>query len=275
MKNITLIGAGAVGRSIALALFYRGYQLLGIYSQSGRTAQNIGKRVKAKDFGLLEELKEKPRIIIIAVKDSEIRSVVNFLSRQFVSLSGVTVLHTSGVLSSSELNPLRRKGASIGSFHPMQTFPQKNISGKEFENSWIAIEGDKKAISTSRKISSILKAKNFVISANNKILYHIAGVFASNYLVTILFVVEQIARRAKIQPENLWKIFLPIINKTITNVATTSPKDAITGVIERKDIAMIKQHLGALNSHKLKHLIPLYAALGIETARLVKEKHAR
>lgn len=275
MKNISLIGAGAVGRSIALALFYSGVQLSGVHSKNGFSAINIGKRVKAKKYGTLETFNEKPRVIIIATKDSEIRSVAKFIYHQFPSLSGVTVIHTSGALTSGELKILKQKGASVGSFHPLQTFPKKNITGKEFKDIWVAVEGDKKAITTCKRIASTVKANHFPVSAKDKILYHTAGVFASNYLVTLLSVVEKIAIKVKISQKDIWKIFLPILVKTIENVITTSPKDSITGVIERGDVAMVKKHLHSLQQHKLSHIAPLYAVLGMETVRLVKEKNAR
>ncbi len=154
----------------------------------------------------------------------------------------------------------------------MQTFPATRITGKEFRGIWIAVEGDTTAVKTARRLARILQAQTIVLNKKKKIVYHIAGVFASNYLVTLLSVVEQLSTAAGIPPRDTWKIFAPIIRRTVENVAATSPRAAITGVIARKDHAVIRKHFTALSQHRLRHAAQLYASLGMETIRLLKRK---
>ncbi|MEW6061323.1 MAG: DUF2520 domain-containing protein, partial [Bacteroidota bacterium] len=60
--------------------------------------------------------------------------------------------------------------------------------------------------------------------------------------------------------------------QTVNNVVTTSPAEALTGPIARGDVATVTKQLQALSTKKLHHLVPLYSALGIETARLARKK---
>ncbi len=165
---------------------------------------------------------------------------------------------------------MKKKGALAGSFHPMQSFPRtRRISLKGV---WCAVEGDTAALGYAKQLAKSFQAHTFTISKEEKVLYHIAGVFASNYLVTLLSVVERIATESGIPRKNLWKIYGNIIRQTLENVLSSSPAEALTGPIARGAVETVTRHLEALSGKKLNHLVPLYSALGIETARLARKK---
>lgn len=270
MKPVTIIGAGAVGRSIALALFHGGAKVDGVYSLHGNTARVLSKKVKARISGSIGEISNVADQVILCVPDGKIASVATTLAQQRHSLKNSTILHTSGALSSSELAAVKKQGAAVGSFHPMHTFPRNaRISLKGI---WCAIEGDTAALKVAKQLAKILHAQTFTISKEEKVLYHTAGVFASNYLVTLLSVVERIAAEVGIPRKNLWKIYGNIIRQTLENVLSSSPAEALTGPIARGDVETVTRHLDALSGKSLNHLLPLYSALGIETARLARKK---
>ncbi|MEW5798630.1 MAG: Rossmann-like and DUF2520 domain-containing protein [Bacteroidota bacterium] len=270
MKPVTIIGAGAVGRSIALALFYGGVKIDSIYSLHGRTARDLSKKVKARISGSRGEISDVADHVILSVPDGEITSVASTLAQRCGALNRKIILHTSGALSSSELLAVKKRGASVGSFHPMQTFPRNTRIS--FKDVWCAIEGDTRALKFAKRLAKIFHAHTFAISKEEKVLYHTAGVFASNYLVTLLSVVERIALESGIPRKNLWKIYGNIILRTVENVLVSSPADALTGPIARGDVETVTRHLEALSTTTLNHLVPLYSALGIETARLARKK---
>ena len=270
MKPVTIIGAGAVGRSIALDLFYKGVPIAGVYSQSGRTAKVIGKKVQARYSGAFDKKSVLSDVIIIAVPDIEIKNVAAVISSISSSLKNSVIVHTSGAFSSAELQLLRKRGGSTGSFHPMQTFPRTKQS--RLRGIWIAVEGDARAVDYCRRVAKLLGAHTFPISKEAKVLYHMAGVFASNYFVTLLSAVEKLAVESGIPPSLIWKIYQPIIGQTLRNVVGSSPASALTGPIARGDTETVIRHLRALSAKKMSHLAALYSSLGIETVRLAKEK---
>ncbi len=274
MKSVAIIGAGAVGRSIALALFYSGIKVAGIYSRNGRSAAAIAKKIRAKNTGKVKDFQWSADVVIIAVPDADIRTVVKEISSTARSLKGTTVLHTSGALTSDELLMVKRKGAFIGSFHPLQTFPDSKRR-TSLNNIWCAVEGDISAIKVSRMLATRLGASIFEITKKQKTLYHASAVFASNYLVTLLSVVEEIAGAIHIPKKDLWKIYSPLIMQTVKNVLNSSPRAALTGPIVRGDLTTVVKHIKALSGPQLTHLVTLYSALGIETTRLAQKKNAR
>ena len=124
-----------------------------------------------------------------------------------------------------------------------------------------------------RAVSRMIGARHFSIRKRDKIVYHIAAVFASNYLVTLLSVTERLGRSISLNQRTVRRIIAPLVRRTVENVLHTSPAEALTGPIKRGDGVTVSRHLRALESTKdLKELLPLYAALGIETAQLSKRK---
>lgn len=270
MKPVTIIGAGAVGRSIALALFYSGVKLHSVYSLSGRSAEQIGKRVRALHSGTLSMSSSFGSIILVCVPDGSIKETATKMARLLSAQHRRVVLHTSGAMNSNALLSLKRAACSLGSFHPMQTFPYGKITS--LDGVWCAIEGEPAALTVCRQLARKLQSHAFVISKEAKVLYHIAGVFASNYVVTLMSVVHDLARQSGIPEKNIWPIFQPIIDQAVRNTVKSSPMLALTGPIKRGDTETIIRHLAALSTRKTKHLAPLYSALGIEAVRLAKKQ---
>ncbi len=278
LKTISIIGAGAVGRSIALALFYNRMPVSGIYSENGRTAAVLARRVGSKRFRTVRDAVQTSSVILIAVPDDRISEVVRSIKENTRTdqLKGRTILHTSGTLTSDVLSPLKKLGASIGSIHPLQSFSSRRTVTAT-EGIWFTGEGDARAVAVSKSIARSIRAGYFPIRKKDKTTYHIAAVFASNYQVTIFSVVEQLALLSGIPRTKIWKMFGPLITQTTTNVLSESPAAALTGPIARGDYKTVKKHQITLASSKrLRHLTPLYDALRRETERLAnKQPYAR
>jgi predicted short-subunit dehydrogenase-like oxidoreductase (DUF2520 family) len=272
VKNITIIGAGAVGRALVRSLSGTKVRIAGIYSLRGRSASAAAKQYKAERFGAFGPDSVLSEIVLIAVPDGAIPDVVQTIASSQRRLKGTVVLHTSGALTSDEFSPLKKLGASAGSFHPLQTFPKRRTPN-DLTNCWFAMEGDAAAVTVCKTLAATMHARSFTLSKKDKTLYHIAAVFASNYQVTLFSVVEQLAAAVRIPRRDLWRIFRPLIVRTLENVFASSPADALTGPIARGDYRTIMKHIAALETSKsLSHLIPLYSALGVETAKLTKRK---
>jgi len=273
LKHITIIGSGAVGKSLAVALHKNGVRISGIYSLSGRTAAAAAKSCSAKHSGQLNVDSVISDIVLLAVPDSVLPDVVRTIAANRTALAGKVIVHTSGTLNSDELLQLRKRGASVGSFHPLQTFPKRR-QFSDLTDCWFAVEGDAPAVNICKALAKKAGGKHFLIAKKDKTLYHIAAVFASNYQVTLFSVVEHLAETIRIPRRDLWRIFRPLIVHTMENVFSSSAAEALTGPIARGDYRTIMKHIAVLESSKsLHHLIPLYSALGVETAKLIKRKH--
>jgi predicted short-subunit dehydrogenase-like oxidoreductase (DUF2520 family) len=271
---VTIIGAGAVGSSLALALHHVDYPLHAIVSRTEDSAHALARRLRLKHYATIDAFRlPKDGIVVIAVPDDALAELASSLASgaQEEEKSRAMVLHTSGALPADTLAPLRALGVSVGSFHPLMLFPKGQSRGTEFVKCPVAIEGDPAAAAAALKLAHVLKARPFVLPAEKKTLYHIAAVFASNYFVTLLSAVGKAGAAIELPAEERLALFEPLIRQTLDAVLRTSPHEALTGPIVRNDRTTIRRHLEALEKLGNNDLLSLYIELGLATAHLAKE----
>jgi len=270
---VAIIGAGSVGSALALALRGEKYPLRIVLSKNGKSARTLGQRVCAPHAKLSSTHHFSVEgIIFIAVPDDEIKNVVHILSRWNEDFSRSIIFHTSGALTSKILSPLERRGATVGSFHPLQTFPKSNRTSGLFKDIWIGIEGDKKAVAAARRITHDFAARSFVLSSQQKVLYHIAAVFSSNYFVALLSIVEELGNRIHVPRRKIISIFEPLIRQSLMNVKKYSAASALTGPIARGDIHTLRRHRAELKKKGLNDISQMYSALAKETSKVASRK---
>lgn len=273
--KISVVGAGRVGSAMSSLLFENGSTILSIIDVNKKAARKLASSVNCKQVSTdVSDIHLKTQIIFITTPDDQISNVAQKISSiKNLNFKKLTVIHTSGVYTSEILSPLARKGASVLSFHPIQTFPA-NKTNRELQKSlkgiYFGIEGNKKIHYISQQLVKTFRGKSVFISKKDKPLYHLACVFASNYIVTALNALSEATEKLKFKVS--WvDVFIPLINTSLKNVFTTSPLAALTGPIERGDIKTIELHLKSL-AEVAPHLITYYVGMGIETARLARRK---
>ena len=244
--TITLIGPGNLARVLGLALGAAGYTIDEIVSRdapdSRKRARALARQVSAR-AATYADARLASDINWLCVSDDAIAATASALAPR-VDWKGKIALHSSGARSSRELEPLRRRGAAIGSLHPMQSFVRAShatLAGVSF-----AIEGDPVAVRIGRRIARDLGGSVFTIRRAAKVLYHAIGSFCSPMIISTLATAERIAHAAGIPPAAAKRIMHPILRQTIANYLAKGPAAAFSGPINRADIRTIRKHLEAL-----------------------------
>jgi predicted short-subunit dehydrogenase-like oxidoreductase (DUF2520 family) len=246
-RTISIVGAGNLGRVLALSLHAEGFRISEIITRDNagslQKASALAKRVGARASSV-KSARLDADVIWLCVPDDAIASVARELSNLPVAWKGKTVLHASGALPSSELLPLKKKGAAVASLHPMNTFvagSKPTLAGTPF-----AVEGDVRAVKVAREIASKISrgGEVFTIKAEAKVLYHAAGAFASPLLISMLNVAERVAKKAGIKKPNA--LMIKILLQTIENFLQNGSQAAFSGPIRRGDVATVRKHLEAL-----------------------------
>ena len=175
--------------------------------------------------------------------------------------------------SSNILVPFKKKGSSVLSFHPIQSFSEetfkRNVKKTVYRIFW-GVEGDKKGLKVANQLVSDMESFAIFIDKRDKILYHIACVFSSNYLLTLLDTIYTFSSKLKIKDKWTY-IFLPLIITTLSNAFKSVPRKVLTGPIERGDLKTLKLHINFLNN-KLPQILEFYSALAKQTALLALSK---
>ncbi|HVN49036.1 MAG TPA: DUF2520 domain-containing protein [Bacteroidota bacterium] len=271
---VSIVGAGSVGTSLALLLHKSHYPFVSVISRKKTSAKKLALLVHCMNYSCdVADIHLSTRIVILTVSDSSLAEVAKQIAqRSKLDFKSLYVCHTSGSLTSDVLKPLQEKGAMVFSMHPIQTFPsilKNKEQQKRMRGIWYGIEGNSSTLRFAKMLVRSLDGNAVVIPKEEKILYHIGCVLASNYIVTLLGSVEQLFRNAL--PVTL-KQMQPLIQASIDNTMNVGASRALTGPIARGDVELIHEHLSALKKIDNK-ILKIYRVLGKQAIDLaIKEK---
>lgn len=262
------IGCGRLGKNIASALMGAGLQLEGVLNrsyQSSRDAVNFLQAGKA-----IEGVANLPPadLLWITTADDQIESVVNDICAAGLHLKNTLVVHSSGVLSSTVLLPLKAQGASIASLHPLKAFGGSTFHPSVFQNCDFSLEGDEKAVNYLKELFSGLGANLFSIDTQKKAMYHAAAVIASNYLVTLAYSATKLFEQSGLEFEDAKRITENLISSSLNNLKNNKQHhEALTGPLQRGDIGTIEKHLKAIID---PDILSLYKSAALATLPIVE-----
>ena len=265
-ERITLVGAGAVGTALLVRFCERGYRPECVVSRTRRSAHEVARLVGAPRWSMsMADIPEETTFLLVAVPDDALPSVVRRLAGEWAMREGTTLVHTSGVLSASVFDPLRSRRPVCLSIHPLCSFLGRDGRATDFSEVYFGVEGDDLAFADT--IVKGLGGKPIRIPAGQKQLYHAGCTFASNYLVALLDMAEQLLCKAGLPEKEVPRVLAPLVDATLVNVGLRRPAAALTGPVARGDVKTVSAHLDALELDA-PELTECYKALGEQTRKL-------
>lgn len=250
-----MVGAGSLANFLAVALHNAGFTITEIIArdlpQSRRHARTLAAKVGAQ-AATIHSARLDAALLWFCVPDGQIRSAASALAAHLAARADQKVeirfaLHSSGALSSGELNPLRTAGAAVATAHPLMTFvagSHPSLTGVPF-----AIEGDTPATRVARRIVRDLGGESFALPASRKAAYHAWATLTSPLLLALLVTLEQAALAAGLTRQDARRKSLPIIRQTLENYSRLGPAQSFSGPLVRGDAATVAKHLTVLKKH--------------------------
>ncbi len=268
MIKIGFIGAGTVGTALALRLYQKGYSIVATSSRSLASAQRLAQKVvNCKVCKTPQEVADIANFVFITTPDDVIPKIAAEINWH----KGQNVVHCSGADSLDILYPAKQAGATIGSFHPLQTFANITQAINNLPGSTFALEADEPLLSQLKEMAEALDGSWIVLKAGQKVLYHAAAVFACNYVVTLTKLATDLWQIFDIPQDKALKALLPLLQGTVNNIGNIGLPQCLTGPIARGDLGTIKKHLNALKT-AAPALIPIYTELGLQTIPIALAK---
>jgi predicted short-subunit dehydrogenase-like oxidoreductase (DUF2520 family) len=280
--SAAIVGAGRLGTVLGRALRKKRIAICGIADRSLAAAREsraiIGMGAATRSAVLAAASAD---IVFITVPDDAIGRMARLLAektrlaagpRARVPKSpwrGKIVFHTSGAVSSEALAPLRAAGAACASFHPVQTFPRKDLAPSVFKGATIDLEGDPRAVHTGAALARMLGARPIVLRTEDKALFHAAGGIASNLFIPLFDAACRLLGEAGISDRDAVRILLPLAEGTLQSVKRLDRASALTGPISRGDVETVRRHLDALRPYPAA--LRIYRVLGSEALALVNQ----
>jgi predicted short-subunit dehydrogenase-like oxidoreductase (DUF2520 family) len=229
---VGIVGRGRLGTALSVALRAAGLPVEGPLGRG--------------------EVPRGTRAILLCVPDAEIPAAA-------ATVAGAAPLvgHTSGATPLSALEPA---GGSRFGLHPLQT-----VTGEarpdEFAAAGCAVAGsDRQALDYAVALARRLGMAPFEIDDQGRAAYHAAASVASNFLVTLQAAAETIAEGAGLQPSEARALLVPLLRRTVENLAELGPERALTGPIARGDHETVASQRAAVEE-VAPHLLELFDEL--------------
>jgi predicted short-subunit dehydrogenase-like oxidoreductase (DUF2520 family) len=205
---------------------------------------------------LVSEVGRGAGLVIIATPDRAIEQAIRTAEPSIEP--GALVVHLAGSRGLDVFDDLlaKRTGVRVGAMHPLQSFPTTTVGLERLRGSWAAVAGHPDVV----ELAHILGMKTFELADENRVRYHTAAVVASNHLVALLGQVERLAASCDVP----FEAFAPLILASVHNAFSLGPASALTGPVERGDLATVEGHLRDLDPAERD----AYRALAREAARL-------
>jgi predicted short-subunit dehydrogenase-like oxidoreductase (DUF2520 family) len=241
--SIGVVGAGRVGLALGRAFAAAGWPVTAVASRdAGRReafrAAVPGVRAFSEPAGVLDEAS----LIFLTVPDD----VVAPLAADLRLYSGQALVHTSGLLASSVLEPAMAAGTEKASFHPLVAFADPDAAVEALHGATIAIEGDEPLVNLLGELAEACGAQPVRLPVEGKAAYHAAAVLAAGGFVALLDAIAELGRGAGLDEAGALTIYAPLILQSLGNAQSFGIETALTGPIVRGDTGTLRAHLQAM-----------------------------
>ncbi|MCU1636445.1 MAG: oxidoreductase [Cryobacterium sp.] len=137
--GVGIIGAGKVGPILGAALAGAGHAIVGISAISQASQDRAEAILPAVPILTVPEIVERSELVILAVPDAQLESLVVGLAATGTWRPGQLVLHTSARFGTGVLAPAFAGGAIPLAIHPAMTFTGTSIDIARLADSYFAV----------------------------------------------------------------------------------------------------------------------------------------
>ncbi len=259
-----IVGAGAVGTALGVALTRAGWPIHAVASRDPERRERFRRAVEGtRAFAEATALIEEVELIVLAVPDDAVAPLAATL-RMY---SGQAMVHTSGALGAEALTPAMAAGTQVGAFHPLVAFADTERAVEALRGATVAIEGDDQLAALLARMAETIGAVPVRLAPGSKAAYHAAAVLAAGGFVALLDAIAELGRVAGLDERGSLAIYGPLVEQTLGNARALGIPRALTGPITRGDRGTLDAHLAALRAHAPR-VLPLYRAAAIREIEL-------
>jgi predicted short-subunit dehydrogenase-like oxidoreductase (DUF2520 family) len=256
--RIGFIGAGQLAVPLAWSLARAGYRVVGAASRSRAAAERLVAGIPdACAYDDAQQLADDADLVVIAVPDDAIATVTGAVRWQ----QRHSVIHCSGATEVSALASAAAAGASVGGFHPLQTFTNTEAAMQTLPGCTAGIEAqDDPLLKLLWAMAEALGCRPIRLPPGSRALYHASGSFAASFLVCLINDALDLWSAFGVGREDAMRALLPLTRGTVAAIDTNGPIRSLAGPIARADVKTVERHLEALRAHA-PALLPTYLDL--------------
>lgn len=262
--RFALVGAGAVGGTLALWLEERGARCAAVAARPGSArAAALARRLGSRALELAEVDSSGLDLLLLAVPDGELSAVARALAAR---RQAPVALHVAGSLGAAAIAPLAAAGSAAGGFHPLRAFAGGEAPSAPPAGIFFALGGAPEAVALGRRLATALGGAAEIVADDARPLYHLVATLLAGGLTTIAATALEIRRRAGL-PEAADAGYALLAREALAGaLAAGDPALGITGPAARGDLETFALEARAL-ARIAPEALPAVIALARETLR--------
>jgi len=236
IKSIVILGAGNVAWHLGHQFRGAGHKVVQVVNRSQSSGRELADALHAEFTDSFDKINRDADLYIAAISDDFILPVIEQagLQEQFV-------VHTAGSLS---IDILRGNHNHCGVLYPLQTLTKGRPV--DFNKIPVLIEaGTAEDLDKLRQLALSISGNVHQVSSYDRLLLHLAAVFASNFTNHLLVVAYELLKERGMD----FSLLHELSEETIAKAFSILPVNAQTGPAFRGNISVINRHLNLLEQH--------------------------
>lgn len=268
--SVNALGCGRVGQTLLRLWHTQGIaEVQDVHTNSLGSAQAACAAMGAGTPCAALPTMRAAKLWMVAVPDAQIAAVAQQMAEHFRHLAPSIAFHCSGALDATVLAPLAALGWQTASAHCILSFASVPAAVAQFPGTPCALEGDTDACCILRDLFTAIGAQCFDVRSQDKLLYHAAAVFATNFLPVLQATAEALWQSTGVPPALIPDLRRALLRNAVANITANGPRGALTGPAARGDTAAIARQAQAVAQWD-RTTGAAYAALSELALRLAK-----
>lgn len=213
--GIGIVGAGKVGPVLGAALAGAGHAIVGIATVSKEGHDRAEVMLPNVPVLPIPELIERSELVILAVPEAELASLVSGLAAAGAWQSGQLVLHTVPSLGVEVLAPATAQGAIPMALHPALAFTGTSIDLVRLRESYCAVTAPAPVQPIGQALAVELGAEPVLIAEADRAAYGEAIATATQFSAAIIG--QSLSLLAGIGVESPGAVLASLVRSTVDN----------------------------------------------------------
>lgn len=246
--GIGIIGAGRVGAVIGAAWRAAGHAIIGVSATSAASLERAEDMLPGVPVLPPDQIAERAELLLLAVPDDEIGSLVSGLAALGRIHAGQIVVHVSGRYGTDILEPATGVGALPIALHPSLSFTGTAVDLPRLRQATVAVTAPGPIRPVGEALVVEMGAEPLEIAEADRPLYHAAITHASNHSITIIAEALEMLTEAGVEDPS--RVLTALVDASVANILQNGAK-ALTGPVARGDVGTLAAHLAALSEYSL------------------------
>ncbi|MDZ4697724.1 MAG: DUF2520 domain-containing protein [Deltaproteobacteria bacterium] len=244
--KVFVVGPGGMGSALVRRMVHCGVSVVGLHGRRLAATQaavgNLDVPATAEAFPAALLLAD---VVVIATRDSDVAATAADLVFAGVG-QAQTVLHLSGAWPArTALGGIANSVKAVGTMHPFFSAPSRGQVALPDGLSF-GVQGDPAAVAVAQALVIAMGGHVLLLHAEAMSLYHAAACYCANSAVGLADGARKMLQAAGISNAEGTRALATLLHSVAENLERVGLPEALTGPVERGDVATVRRHLAAV-----------------------------